>query len=145
MRQLLVGCLLCTLIAVFAVAYLYSEVPSKAGKGFEQKCKLNSFSWITRQPQEAGIALADKPCLGCTVDVANHFCNEEDYNEFVAALADFRSVCKANGDVWMLMEPTRNSVMLSEKMCWGCMAAEQNHFCSMDDYINFEGAPGNAT
>ncbi|MBI2143090.1 hypothetical protein HYU20_01995 [Candidatus Woesearchaeota archaeon] len=114
---------------------------AKAVVDFEASCRLNGFSWITKQPQERGIVLADKPCLGCTVDSGNHFCigsGEDGYNRLTAALADFRSVCKANGDVWMLMEPAQNNIALSEKMCWGCMADEGNHICSKEDYLKFE-------
>lgn len=131
------------------------ETGSETGKAvaeavidFEGSCRLNSFSWITRQPERAGVALSEEPCLGCTVDVANHFCrgkDEAEYSRFVAALADFRSSCKANGNVWMLMEPMRNNVTLSEKLCWGCMADEQNHFCSKQEYLRFEGESINAT
>ena len=118
-----------------------SDETAKAVVEFEASCRLNGFSWITKQPQEGGVVLAGTPCLGCTVDSGNHFCigsGEDAYNKLTAALADFRGECKANSDSWMLMEPTENNIALSEKMCWGCMADDQNHFCSKEDYLSFE-------
>lgn len=56
----------------------------------------------------------------------------------VAVLSDFRDACKDNGGTWMLMEPSINSSVLSERMCWGCMADDQNHFCSKEEYLKFE-------
>ncbi|MEK6838009.1 MAG: hypothetical protein AABX69_05130 [Nanoarchaeota archaeon] len=124
------------LLAVIASACSRGEV--KKATDFELGCRLNGFSWITKEQQEGGIALAGKPCLGCTTDVDNHFCNEKDFAEALAVLSDFRDTCKANAGTWMLMQPTINNAMLSERMCWGCMADDQNHFCSKDDYLRFE-------
>lgn len=135
---------LLTLVVIVAVAVIAGctkggiNEKEEAKSGFELSCRLNGFSWITKQPQEGVIALDVEPCLGCTVDSDNHFCSEGDYGEFVAALAGFRDSCKANGDTWMFMEPTINNAMLSEKMCWGCMADNQNHFCSKEEYLKFE-------
>lgn len=140
---------------VIAAVVIIGGCSKKAGKGvdetatavvdFEANCRLNGFSWITKQPQEGGVALAGKPCLGCTVDSGNHFCigsGEDAYNKLTAALADFRGECKAKGDVWMLMEPTEKNTALSEKMCWGCMADEGNHICSEEEYLIFESGKG---
>ncbi|MBI2141841.1 hypothetical protein HYU16_05495 [Candidatus Woesearchaeota archaeon] len=135
---------LLAVVALVAVAVIAGcakdgiKEKEEAKSGFEMSCRLNGFSWITKLPQEGGIALAEKPCLGCTVDADNHFCSEGDYGELVAALADFRDSCKANGDTWMLMEPTKDNVAVSERMCWGCMADSQNHFCSKGEYLRFE-------
>ncbi len=142
--------LLLLLLAIAAVAIIGGcsresdkgvDETASAVVDFEASCRLNGFSWITRQPQESGIVLADKPCLGCTVDSGNHFCigsGEDGYSRLTAALADFRGECKANSDSWMLMEPTENNITLSERMCWGCMADDQNHFCGKESYLSFE-------
>lgn len=110
------------------------------GFTFEQACRLNGFSWITKQPQQHGIALKEDSCLGCTVDVDNHFCKDHEsaFETYVGALSDFRDMCKSYGGEWMLMEPMENNVELSDKMCWGCMADDQTHICSTEEFLSFE-------
>lgn len=145
----LAGCMVKLAAALFLAAVLVFAGCTRSDHGnngknsftFEQACRLNGFSWIARQPQQHGLALPEAPCLGCTVDAGNHFCASHDaaFEGYVASLSDFRDVCRADGGEWMLMQPLRGNVVLSEKMCWGCMVDDANHICSRQEYSDAKG------
>ncbi len=128
------------LAAMLLLAGCGQKGTGTGGLTYEQACRLNGFSWITTQPMQHGISVSGNSCLGCTVDVDNHFCKSHKaaFDSYVAALSGFRDDCKSAGGSWMLMEPMKNNTVVSEKMCWGCMADDRNHICNQQELEDYE-------
>jgi len=48
--------------------------------------------------------------------------------------SDFEKLCYQNNDMWMKMQPVKNSQPTGEPPCFGCMHDGQNHYCDMNEY-----------
>ena len=46
----------------------------------------------------------------------------------------YRELCKANGNMFMTMEPTVDGVPTGEPSCAGCMVGG-NHYCGQEEYL----------
>ena len=54
---------------------------------YELLCKTNRDMWMEMEPWRNGKKISDERCFGCMVG-ENHFCNVEEYIEYVKILSE---------------------------------------------------------
>ena len=60
-------------------------------------------------------------------------CAKAPTGNVVAEGVSFQELCKSNGNMFMIMQPTVDGVPTGEEPCAGCMLGG-SHYCAQEDY-----------
>ena len=91
LRKILIIAIIFVVLLAALLSWLFVRTPRTTEMGsltFEELCKNNGDQWMEMEETRKGKPISNTMCFGCMI-VDNHFCNVNDYIEYVKDLPAF--------------------------------------------------------